>query len=48
MLALRIIATVLLGLMILFKIGTCREGELIAGILLAIPDVFAIIVIWVI
>lgn len=48
MLALRIIATVLLGLMVLLKIGASRDEEVLIGILLAIPDIYVIVVIWVI
>lgn len=48
MLALRIIATVLLGIMALLKLCASHDEEVLIGILLAIPDIFAIVVIWVI
>ena len=49
MLALRIIATVLLGIMALLKLcASYDEEEVLIGILLAIPDIFVIVVIRVI
>lgn len=48
MLALRIIATVLLGLMALLKLCGSRDEEVLIGLLVTIPDIFAIVVIWVI
>lgn len=48
MLALKIIATVLLGIMALLKLCASRDEEVLIALLLAIPDVFAIVVIWVI
>ena len=49
MLALRIIATALLGSMILLKIAASQDRDsLLVGILLALPDIYVIVVIWVI